>query len=272
MIGKMLLGQDATLFSFTTGVQHVELAPSLAFGIPDVADISIAAGIIFDADLTAGYDTAGLIELAGDPQHNPADLLHGFFFDNSPLSNGATNGITPIRNTGLYLHGLMQLSGDLLGLTLTGGLYADISVELHSTDNSDHVHLDTLVSNLGSSRPVFKLGGKVYAQAEIDFSPLGVTLYSHTFGYDELLNFDPPGPPPPPPGVTQVVIDRTDTHAILLDSGKMVAGQTAMNQLGEPLPANVEPFYNVTLTSNGSTFSADESKSIIRRKSITTLK
>ena len=269
VIGGILLGQPAPLFTFTTGQQHIDLAPSLTIGIKDLFGISLTAGITVDADLTMGYDTAGIVELANDPQHNPVDLLHGFYFDNSPVTSGSstyTDPVTglsnqPIRQTGLYLHGLMQISASAI-VTISGGLYADISVGLHSTDTSDHVHLDSLISNLGSSKPVFTLAGKVYASADISLTipdPIGpdITLFDYNLGYDELLNFNPSASAAPH-GPPQVIIDVSDQHTLLLDIGKMTAGSTVVDALGDPIPeAIVAPFSGLTLTSGGSTYVGD---------------
>ena len=84
--------------------------------------------------------------------------------------------------------------------TVSGGLYANIDVELVNTDASDHVHLDTMIGNLVGGGKVFKLGGKLYASADISLTlpnPVGpdITLFSYNLGYEELLNFDPPPPP-----------------------------------------------------------------------------
>ena len=128
-----------------------------------------------------GYDTAGLVALAQDPNHDPARLLHGFYFDNSidatapPIPNHS-----PLRQTGLYMQGLMELSASA-GVTISGGLYANIDVELVNTDASNHVHLDTMLANLISSGRVFKPTGKVYASADFSLSlpnPVGPDIRS----------------------------------------------------------------------------------------------
>ncbi|MCC7084995.1 MAG: putative Ig domain-containing protein [Pirellulales bacterium] len=252
VVGGILLGQpDTTLFSFTTGRQHFELAPSIGIGIPDLFGIFLSAGIVFDANLTMGYDTAGLIALAQDPGHNPADLLHGFYFDNSiDTSVPPVPNTPPVRKTGLYLQGLMELSVDVVVVHASGGIYANLSVELVNTDTSPHVHLDTMINNLASGGKVFKLGGKVYASADISLElslPVGpdITLFTYNLGYAELLNFDPPPPPimTPPP----VIHDVADQHTLLLDTSKMSAGSRV----------TVQPYYNLPLSIGGSVYETD---------------
>src|SRR5262249_24549667 len=54
-------GQPGDMFTFSTGREHFELAPSIGVGIPGISGIFLKAGIVFDAQLTMGYDTAGLI-------------------------------------------------------------------------------------------------------------------------------------------------------------------------------------------------------------------
>ncbi len=88
VIGGILTGQTQTMFSFTTGREHFELAPSIGFGIQDLFGVFLTAGIMFDADFSIGYDTAGLIKFVQDPLHKAEDLLHGFYFDNSIDTSG----------------------------------------------------------------------------------------------------------------------------------------------------------------------------------------
>ena len=244
VIGAILTGQIETMFSFSTGRQHFELAPSIGVGIEDLFGVFLKAGMIFDANLSMGYDTAGLIKVVQDPSHDPAGLLHGFYFDNSidaaapPIPNHA-----PVRQTGLYLQGLMRLSGSVIA-TLSGGLYANIDVELVNTDTSPHVYLDSMLSNLSGNGKVFKLGGKVYASADISLTfpdPVGpdITLFHYNLAHDELLNFDPP--PPPSFNVPVVVIDVTNQHTLLLDINKMSPGSVV----------TVQPFHDFTITSGG---------------------
>ena len=83
VLGGILTGQTQTMFSYETGRQHFELAASAGVGIPDLVGIFLKAGIIFDAQLSMGYDTAGLIKFSQDPLKRPEALLHGFYFDNS---------------------------------------------------------------------------------------------------------------------------------------------------------------------------------------------
>jgi hypothetical protein len=250
VIAGILLGQpDTTLFSFSTGRQHFELAPSIGVGIPGVLGIFLDAGIIFDANLTMGYDTAGLLAYAQNPG-NVGKLLHGFYFDNSvdttvpPIPNGPA-----IRKTGLYLSGLMELKADALLAHASGGLYANIIVGLVNTDATNHVHLDTMIGNLTSGGKVFNLGGKLYASADLSLElslPVGpdITLFSFNLAHEELLNFDPA---PAPSGVPVTVIDVVDRHTLSLDVAKMGAGSVV----------TVQPFHDTTVSVGGSTFEAD---------------
>ena len=255
VIAGILLGQTKTMFSYSTGRQHFELAPSLTFGIEDIIGISLKAGVIFDANLTMGYDTAGLLKLIQDPSHDPADLLHGFYFDNSLDTDGPstyTDPITgqanqPIRKTGLYLHGLAEIDVSA-GVTVSGGLFADISVGLKSLDTGSHVALDSIVTGLGSNAKVFAFAGKVYASADLSLTipnPIGpdITLFTYNLAYDELLNFNPPsaqsgGPPP-------VIIDVTNQHTLLLDVTKMGVGSRIVS---------VQPFHDLSITAGSITY------------------
>ena len=249
VIAGILLGQpDTTLFSFSTGRQHFELSPSIGVGIPGVLGIFLKAGITFDANLTMGYDTAGLLAYAQNP--SAGKLLHGFYFDNSIDTSIPPKPNTPaIRKTGLYLQGLMELKADAILAHASGGLYANITVELANTDATNHVHLDTMIGNLASGGKVFKLGGKLYASADISLElslPIGpdITLFSFNLAHEDLLNFDPA---PAPSGVPLTVIDVVDQHTLALDVGKMAAGSVV----------TVQPFYDTTVSVGGNTFDAD---------------
>ena len=248
-ITGILLGQpDVTLFSFSTGRQHFALAPTVGVGIPGILGLFLDAGITFDANLTMGYDTAGLLAYKQNPS-NPGKLLHGFYFDNSidtsipPSPNGPD-----IRRTGLYLQGFMQLKADALLAHVSGGLTGNIIVELANTDATNHVHLDTMIGNLTSGGKVFRLGGKLCASADLSLAlelPIGpdITLFSFNLAYEELLNFDPA---PAPFGLPVRVFDENNQHTLLLDVGKMSAGSVV----------TVQPFHDLTVSS-GSSFEAD---------------
>ena len=172
-----------------------------------------------------GYDTAGLLAYAQNTS-SVGKLLHGFYFDNTiDTSVPPVAGRPPIRNTGLYMQGLMELKADALLAHASGGLYANLVVELMNTDATNHVHLDTMIGNLNSGGKVFKLGGKLYASADVSLElslPIGpdITLFSFNLAHEELLNFDPS---PAPSGVPLTVIDAVDQHTLSLDVGKMGA-------------------------------------------------
>jgi hypothetical protein len=249
VIAGILLGQpDTTLFSFSTGRQHFALTPTAGVGIPGVLGVFLDAGIVFDANLTMGYDTAGLLAYARSPS-NAAKLLHGFYFDNSvdtTIPRGPDGPV--IRKTGLYLTGQMELKADALLAHASGGVYADITVELANGEATNHVHLDTMIGNLTSGGKVFKLGGKLYASADLSLkleTPIGpdITLFRFNLAHEELLNFEPP---PASGGVPLTVIDVVDQHTVALDVGKMSPGSVV----------TVQPFFDTTLNVGGNTFEA----------------
>ena len=251
VIAGILTGKLETMFSFTTGPQHFELAPSIGFGIKDLFGVFLTAGIVFDADLTMGYDTSGLTKLlTQDPNHDPADLLHGFYFDNSvdttapPIPN-----VPSPKKTAVYLQGFAELSESAIA-TFTGGIYANISIELASTDTSPHVALDSMINNLGAGSKVFNASGELYASARIEVTldtivGPSITLFSYELGRDVILGYDPP--PPPPADVPPVVIDVTGQHTLKLDPAKMIVGESV----------GVEPFYGLTVNGSGGTYVAD---------------
>ncbi len=250
VIGGILTGQTETMFSFSTGPQHFELAPSIGFGIKDLFGVFLTAGITFDADLTMGYDTSGLSKLLSDPTHNALDLLHGFYFDNSVDPTAPPiPGVGSPRKTALYLQGFAGFSVSAIA-TLDGGLHANVTVELASTDSSTHVALDSMIQNLASGAKAFNASGQLYASADIKVeldTVVGpnITLFSYELARVSLLNYDPP--PPPSSSVPVVVIDVTDQHTLELNPSKMPMGSSV----------SVEPFENTTVTNGGDTFTAD---------------
>jgi MBG domain (YGX type)/Bacterial Ig-like domain (group 3)/Putative Ig domain/Dockerin type I domain len=242
VIAGILTGQTQTMFSFSTGRIHFDLSPSVGVGIKDILGIFLSAGISFDADLTMGYDTAGLTKFLADPNKNPVDLLHGFYFDNSiDTTDAPIPNVPHPRDTGVYLQGLMELSASAV-VTLSGGLYANLQFELANNDTSSHVYLDTMINDLASRTKVFNASGELYAAAAIRLvlpDPIGpdITLFKYELGHFDLINENPP--PPPSETVPVVVIDVADQHTLELDSSKMTSGSVI----------SVQPFYNYPVTS-----------------------
>lgn len=240
VIGGILTGQTRNMFTFTTGREHFELAPSIGVGIEHVVGVFLSAGITFDASFAMGYDSAGLVKLVQDPLHKPEDLLHGFYFDNSvdttapPIPNVASP-----KKTALYLQGFAQLSASAV-VTLTGGLHANLNVELATPNTSSHVYLDDLIINLSSPAKIFSLSGQVYAAATIDITlpnPVGpdITLFSYDLAKHVLVDFDPP--PQPSEIKPLFVIDVTNVHMLALDPSKIGAGGTV----------TVQPFHDYSV-------------------------
>ncbi len=249
VLSGILTGQVKTMFSFTTGREHFELAPSVGFGIPNLFGVFLSAGIVFDADLSMGYDTAGLIQFVNDSLHKPADLLHGFYFDNSVDTSGpAIPNVPSPRKTALYLQGFAQLSSSAV-ITLSGGIYANLSLELVNPANSSHVYLDSMVNNVNSPSDVFNASGELYASAQIELtldSEVGpsITVFKYELARVSLIDNRPL--PPPSGTVPLVVIDVTGQHTLLLDIGKMSASGGV----------TVQPFHDMTVI-NGATYVAD---------------
>ena len=80
VIFGMLTGQTKDMFTFSTGREHFELSAGVGFGIPDVLGIFLNAGMVFDADLTMGYDTAGLTKFIQDSRPQPGRFAARFLF------------------------------------------------------------------------------------------------------------------------------------------------------------------------------------------------
>lgn len=250
VIGGILTGQARDMFTFTTGREHFELAPSIGFGIPDLFGVFLTAGITLDADFSVGYDTAGLIKFVQDPLHQPEDLLHGFYFDNSIDTSGPPiPNVSSPRKTAFYLQGFAEISASAV-VTVTGGIHANVAIELVNQDNSSHVYLDTMLQNIGSPANVFNASGQLYAAASIELTipnPVGpnITLFSYELAHKTLLDYDPP----PPASETKplVVIDVTNEHTLQLKTAQM----SAVGQV------TVQPFHNMSVLIAGQIVVAD---------------
>jgi N-acetylneuraminic acid mutarotase len=211
VIPAILLGQQTDLFTYDTGPLDINLAPTFGINL-GVLGVYFQAGLLLHARLKVGYDTQGLINLLNDPSHSAADLLDGFYIDNSVDTsvkpyNDVVTGQNNIQahTTGLYLEGLMQVAAEA-GAKLSGGIYADVSISLDNTDQSTRVRLDTMIHNLVNDPScVFDVAGKIYVTADVSLvipNPLGedITLFDYNLGYDELLSFQNTcGAPSPPP-------------------------------------------------------------------------
>ena len=246
----ILTGQTKDMFTFSTGREHFELSAGVGFGIPGILDISLDAGMVFDADLSMGYDTAGLSKFI--TTQSPADLLHGFYFDNSiDTADQQVPNVPHPRKTGLYLSGSLTLDADVTVVKFSGGLFGNIAVELADTDNSPHVHLDDMINNIASKAKVFNFSGKLYAQATISLTlsaPIGpdITLYSYKLAEYDILNYDPP-PPPDSKGIPIHVIDDPSSHSLLLN----------LNNMTTDAVVTVQPFEELSVDDNGQTVNAD---------------
>ncbi len=60
--------------SLTRPVVNTSSYPLQWRGIPDVLGVFLEAGLIFDASLSVGYDTNGLLEFVKDPQKRPRNF------------------------------------------------------------------------------------------------------------------------------------------------------------------------------------------------------
>ena len=239
VVGSLLTGQPEVMFSYATGRQHFELGASYGVGIPDLLGFFLNAGIVFDASISVGYDTAGLLKFIQNGQ--PEALLHGFYIDNSIDNSGpAIPNVPNPRKSALYLQGHADMSASAI-VTLSGGLYADISFELASNSNSTHVYLDDIITNLSNNVKVFNPSGRLYAAATIELTfdaPVGpdITVFKYKLSEVELLSFNRPRTPTPTLPLT--VIQVTDQHTLLLDVTKMTPGGSV----------KVQPFHDFDIT------------------------
>jgi Ca2+-binding RTX toxin-like protein len=214
---QLLLGNNPALFTYRLETVDLPKEVSLPanFGI---ASFSLGAFIDLKLNLSVGYDASGLQTLVKDIQSSAnggpdpdvvTDLAHGFYIDTS-----RTTWVAPDPNpqhgnpdgywshaTGLDAHGGIFVSVGVLGLTVSGGVFARGSLSLAGADGDGRVHLDQLVNQIATD-PLCLFDGDVSIYASLDLSygfdtPLGsVTLFSlnlvHATLYDSALGCNPP--------------------------------------------------------------------------------
>lgn len=153
-IGKLLLGQDSTLISFTADVE-VQANAQLSYPIWAGIDAKIDGVFDFDGQVTIGYDTFGLRKFISKGIENNGgfdgdDLLDGIFIKSDSkvhLDGGFDAGISAS-----YLIFDAQVTGGV-----TGGFHLDMP------DESDLVIDDFNDNDSTKIRPFSELGNCLFS-------------------------------------------------------------------------------------------------------------
>ena len=153
-IGKLLLGQDSTLFSFTANVE-VAAEAELSYPIWAGIDAVIQGEFDFDANVTIGYDTFGLRKFIAKGIENNGgfdgdDLFDGIFIkadSHVHVDGGFAAGVSAE-----YLIFEAQVTGGV-----TGGFHIDMP------DEADLVIEDFNDNDSSKIRPFSELGNCLFS-------------------------------------------------------------------------------------------------------------
>ena len=132
----LLLGQNATLFSFTLPEFSLPFKTEIpVVAIPPFAGLFLDVKLLFTINLSMGYDTQGIKEFVHDVDMGgadagqlAADILDGFYLDNG--THKAVFDDYPdltVHNTGINISGGVALAAKAIILKVEGGLFADVT-------------------------------------------------------------------------------------------------------------------------------------------------
>ena len=204
---QLLIGNPTPIFTFDVKAGFNADFP-IPFGIPGLFDIGLDFNFGLSAELSGGYDAKGLQDFVGDPNHDPGDLTHGFYFDSN--------------STSLTLTSSIKIFSDVTIVHIDGGIFGTVTATLApGKSGAAQVRLNDF--KFGDDR-IFKTSGSLDARAVVSIgidppSPLpSVTFFSWTLADISLLppdfDYDPAAPPPGPTApivfVDLPITDRTD--------------------------------------------------------------
>jgi hypothetical protein len=210
---QLFLGQNVPLVTFKANPavdEPVNVHLPLNIG---VFGLSLDVNLDLKFDLSAGYDTAGIHQAAVDLTNGTGDvatdLLHGFYVDN-------TN-----HATALDLSGNVTVNAGVLGLTIKGGVNANISFSINQTlnDPQGRVRLDQLFAQDSNPMCLFPGTGSVTTSLdltyEIDVPFYGtVTLFDQNIANAVLVDLNtgcaPPTPLTPPDNTIYLAVTNND--------------------------------------------------------------
>jgi hypothetical protein len=202
-----LLGTAATqqnppkLFTFDLGLPTIGAGEDIPVGsIPPfipvlLLDVNVSLGV----ELSGGYDTLGLMEIAQGIGSVSSDIADGFYLIPS--------------ETHLDLSGSIGLEADAYIVSITGGLSLNVDLSLKSPDGGN-VELssfddDFSLANLFTLSGEIDLGFSINVGLELGF--IHVTVFSVNIGPFVIVSFEPPSPQPQSTAPT-IYINETNTN------------------------------------------------------------
>jgi len=162
---RMLLGQDANLFSYDLPNLNFTLEYEQFFPIVSVVGVNIKGQLGTAVDLTFGYDTRGLKDFASSGK--TADIFNGFYIDDSGQ---------PQVTVSAGLEASIEANVGLASAGAGGGILGIIGLNLKDPNKDGKVRGQEFVSLLSNPIKMFDASGEVQAYLMAYAEAFGRTL------------------------------------------------------------------------------------------------
>jgi Tol biopolymer transport system component/Ca2+-binding RTX toxin-like protein len=162
---RMLLGQDANLFSYDLPNLNFTFEYEQFFPIVSVVGVNIKGQLGTAVDLTFGYDTRGLKDFASSGK--TADIFNGFYIDDSGQ---------PQVTVSAGLEASIEANVGLASAGAGGGILGIIGLNLKDPNKDGKVRGQEFVSLLSNPIKMFDASGEVQAYLMAYAEALGRTL------------------------------------------------------------------------------------------------
>lgn len=161
---KLLIGQDATLFTWDMPAMSGEVAINRFIPVAGPLGVNLAGSIGFSADFAFGYDTVGIRQFRESESADFTKILNGFFVSDRAMADGTGDDVPEVSVTG-RIEASASLDAAFLSGSAGGGLIATVDLNLNDPDGDGRVRADELLRNasLGLIN-VFDVAGSVSAE------------------------------------------------------------------------------------------------------------
>ncbi len=217
---QLLLGGDATLFSFAQGFSADFNLPDIPlFGIPPFLGFFLRPKAAFNLSFSFGYDTAGLRAAVSDADasHLQAHILDGFYIDNTKTHVTDSNGNDYDHYaTSVNIIGELDLVARAVILEVSGGLAAQVNlhVDPNLNDGQQRVRLSALDQAISEGQIPFAASGSIYVTADIAVvipTFWGNIVLAHVnLGHLTIVDFGADGHPAPEDDGNTIFVQKTD--------------------------------------------------------------
>jgi hypothetical protein len=219
---QLLLGGDATLFSFSTGFSALFNLPEIPlFGIPPFLGFFLRPKAAFSISFGFGYDTAGLHAAVNDTNtsHFRNHVLDGFYIDNTKTHVSDDNGNEYDHYaTSVDIIGGLDLVARAVILEVSGGLAAQVNLHVDPNLNSagERVRLSALDQAIEQGQIPFAASGSIFVTADIAVvipTFWGNIVLAHVnLGHLTIVDFGADGSPTPADDGNTIFVQKTDAN------------------------------------------------------------